>query len=59
MKTVSQDHFVQRNLIFAGPGESYLIGRVHRDAQGASRQSAPTGYARRWPTGKRLEACVA
>src|SRR5437867_909196 len=40
MKTVSQGHFVQRNLIFAGPGESYLIGRVHRDAQGASK----TGY---------------
>ena len=31
---------MQRNLIFAGPGESYLIGRVHRDAQGASK----TGY---------------
>src|SRR2546430_5929770 len=40
MKTVSQGHFVQGNLIFAGPGESYLIGRVHRDAQGASK----TGY---------------
>src|SRR5256886_8861990 len=25
----------------------------------SDRQSAPTGYARRWPTGKRLEACVA
>src|SRR4029453_17896241 len=37
MKTVSQGHFVQRNLIFAGSGESYLIGRVHRDAQGASK----------------------
>src|SRR5262245_43370005 len=40
MKTVFQGHFVQRNLIFAGLGESYLIGRVHRDAQGASK----TGY---------------
>jgi len=25
----------------------------------SDRQSAQTGYARRWPTGKRLEACVA
>src|SRR6266498_249534 len=40
METVSQGYFVQRNLIFAGSGESYLIGRVHRDAQGA----AKTGY---------------
>src|SRR5215831_13658433 len=45
MKTVSQGHFVQRNLIFAGSGESYLIGRVHRDAQGA----AKTGYYVRKP----------
>src|SRR5215831_18380860 len=25
----------------------------------SDRQSAPTGYARRWPTGKRLETCFA
>src|SRR6266542_7128755 len=45
METVSQGYFVQRNLIFAGSGESYLIGRVHRDAQGA----AKTGYYVRKP----------
>src|SRR5262245_8954005 len=45
MKTVSQGHFVQGNLIFAGSGESYLIGRVHGDAQGA----AKTGYYVRKP----------
>jgi hypothetical protein len=37
MKIVSQGHFVQRNLISAGSGESYLIGRVHRDVQGTSK----------------------
>src|SRR6266498_1016136 len=34
METVSQGYFVQRNLIFAGSGESYLIGRVHRMPKG-------------------------
>src|SRR5215510_10856811 len=37
MTSVSQGHFVQGNLIFTGSGESYLIGRVHRDAQRASK----------------------
>src|SRR4029450_1128550 len=50
MKTVSQGHFVQRNLIFVGSGESYLIGRVHRDAQGASK----TGYYVWKPNSHRL-----
>src|SRR6266511_6109890 len=34
IETVSQGYFVQRNLIFAGSGESYLIGRVHRMPKG-------------------------
>src|SRR5215467_10096481 len=37
MTSVSQGHFVQGNLIFTGSGESYLTGRVHRDAQRASK----------------------
>ena len=31
MKTASQGHFVLRKLVFAVSGESYLIGRVHRN----------------------------
>src|SRR6266568_5334752 len=37
MKTASQDQFARRNLIFVVCGESYLIGRVHRNAQRASK----------------------
>src|SRR5262245_11821703 len=43
MKIVSQGHFAQRNLIFAGTGESYLIGRVHRSGNKSPKTSVTLG----------------